>query len=91
MFEWFNGLTALGKGLLLLVFIGVVLGAVKMWTLSIEDNAKQVGSKTVVVETQKKVIEDVQAANEARVDNAARTGEQRNADCLRRSRTPQFC
>lgn len=37
------------------------------------------------------VIEQVERANDAREDNRNRTDDERRADCLRRSRTPQNC
>lgn len=50
--------------------------------------------KGVAVEQAKQLdeaIKSVETANEAREDNLDRTDDQRRADCLRRSRTPENC
>ena len=79
-----------------LILAGVLLvGALWLWADSREkadDKANQEIGRTVEREKAlTETIEQIEEAQDAREDNRSRTVEQRNADCVRRSRTPENC
>lgn len=89
-----RGFLGLAKGIWLLGAVALLIGAV-VW-LRADENADDKANQEIgrTVEREKaltETIEQVEEANEAREDNRTRTPEQRNADCLRRSRTPENC
>ena len=79
----------------LVVIAALAVGALWLWADSREkadDKANQEIGATVQREGDlRETIERTETANEAREDSRTRTSEQRNADCLRRSRTPENC
>jgi predicted Holliday junction resolvase-like endonuclease len=89
-----KGFLGLAKGTWLLGAIVALIGAV-VWLQAREnadDKANQELGRTIErEEALTETIEQVEEAQDAREDNRTRTVEQRNADCVRRSRTPENC
>lgn len=79
----------------LILGAALLLGALWLWVDSREaadDRANQeIGATKQREGDLRETLERVEEANDAREDNRNRTDEQRNADCLRRSRTPENC
>lgn len=96
IFAWLTarGFLGLAKGLWLLGAIVALIGAVA-WLRAAEnadDKANQAIGRTIErEEALGETVKQVEQANEAREDNRTRTDDQRHADCLRRSRTPENC
>lgn len=88
---FWKSFTPLGKGLAVVIFLMLLVLGYKIWLDKTVHTAKEAGRAETVIEVQDKVIKDVETANEARQDNAARDDSQRHADCLRRARNPENC
>jgi hypothetical protein len=55
------------------------------------DETEEKGAAIEQAKQLEEVIKSVETANEAREESLNRTDDQRRADCLRRSRTPENC
>lgn len=81
---------AIGGGVLLLLIAGLI------WWLNAAEKADDKANQEIGAAAERETahvgtIEHIKEANDARQDNSARTVDQRVADCLRRSRTPENC
>jgi hypothetical protein len=89
-----RGFLGLAKGIWVAIAAGLIVAAV-LWLTAAEkadDRANQEIGATVQREGDlRETIERTETANEAREESRTRTDDQRNADCLRRSRTPENC
>lgn len=89
--SWFAGLAIpqkIAAGILGALFLGAaILVALNL----MQRNAKNAGKNEVTVQVQNEVLRHVEEAKNAKEALPNRTDQQRRADCLRRSRTPENC
>lgn len=87
MLGFWKSLTLLGKVLLSVAILASIAGLY----LAISASWKNQGALEVTVDVQKRTIKNVETVNEADQELINRTPRERNADCLRWSRTPEEC
>jgi divalent metal cation (Fe/Co/Zn/Cd) transporter len=78
-------------GAIAIALVASVMGLAVHFVNRAFDSAREAGVQAERAETAQQIIEQMEQANEARDDNLNRTDDQRIADCLRRSRTPENC
>jgi Na+-transporting methylmalonyl-CoA/oxaloacetate decarboxylase gamma subunit len=78
-------------GAAVIALVALVMALMGMFVRQAFDRATDQGVQQERAETNAAIIRHIEEAQDARQENLSRTDDQRIADCLRRSRTPENC